>query len=78
LFACVVDVFPAKRVASVVSMGALAGNLWGAAVLEITGRVLAGGGSYLPLFVAAGSGYLVAALVIRLLMLRPLHSPAVA
>ena len=78
LFACVVDVFPAARVASVVSMGALAGNLWGAALLEITGRVLAGGGTYLPLFVAAGSGYLVAALVIRWLTLRPLRSPAVA
>ncbi len=78
LFSCVVDVFPAKRVASVVSMGALAGNLWGAAVLEITGRVLAGGGSYLPLFVAAGSGYLVAALVIRWLMLGGLRETAVA
>jgi ACS family hexuronate transporter-like MFS transporter len=71
LFACVVDVFPARRVASVVSMGALAGNLWGAAVLEITGQLLAGGGSYLPLFVAAGSGYLMAAAVIRLLILKP-------
>ncbi|MGL6042697.1 MAG: MFS transporter, partial [Sandaracinobacteroides sp.] len=70
LFACVVDVFPARRVASVVSMGALAGNLWGAAVLELTGRLLAGGGSYLPLFVAGGSGYLLGALVIRALLLR--------
>jgi MFS transporter, ACS family, hexuronate transporter len=78
LFACVVDVFPARRVASVVSMGALVGNLWGAAVLEITGRVLASGGSYLPLFLAAGSGYLVAAGVIRWLMLRPLGAPAAA
>ncbi len=83
LFACVVDVFPARRVASVVSMGALAGNLWGAAMLEITGRVLAAGGSYLPLFVAAGSGYLVAAAVIRWMMLgkagegavAPVHAP---
>lgn len=78
LFACVVDVFPARRVASVVSMGALAGNLWGAAALEITGRILAGGGTYLPLFLAAGSGYLVAAVVIRQLMLRPLPAPAMA
>jgi ACS family hexuronate transporter-like MFS transporter len=78
LFGCVVDVFPARRVASVVSIGALAGNLWGAAVLEITGRVLAGGGSYLPLFAAAGSGYLVSAFVIRWLMLKPLRGPAAA
>jgi MFS transporter, ACS family, hexuronate transporter len=70
LFACVVDVFPARRVASVVSMGALAGNLWGAAVLEITGQLLAGGGTYLPLFIAGGSGYLLAVLVIRGLILR--------
>ena len=78
LFGCVVDVFPAKRVASVVSIGALAGNLWGAAVLEITGRVLAGGGSYLPMFMAAGSGYLVSAFLIRALMLKPLRVPAAA
>jgi len=76
LFACAVDVFPARRVASVVSMGALAGNLWGAAVLEITGQLLAGGGSYLSLFVAGGSGYLVAAGVIRLLILKPVPGPA--
>jgi ACS family hexuronate transporter-like MFS transporter len=74
LFGCVVDVFPARRVASVISMGALAGNLWGAVVLEITGRVLAAGGSYLPLFVAGGSGYLLGALVIRALLLRPVRS----
>jgi ACS family hexuronate transporter-like MFS transporter len=73
LLACVVDVFPARRVASVVSMGALAGNLWGAAVLEITGQVLAGGGTYLPIFMAVGSGYLVAAVVVRWLILRPVR-----
>jgi MFS transporter, ACS family, hexuronate transporter len=78
LFACVVDVFPARMVASVISMGALAGNLWGAAVLEITGQLLAGGGSYLPLFVVAGSGYLVAAGAIRWLILRPARGPAAA
>jgi ACS family hexuronate transporter-like MFS transporter len=65
LFATVVDGFPARRVASVVSIGALAGNLWGAAVLEITGRVLDAGGSYLPLFVVGGVSYLLGALVVR-------------
>ncbi len=65
LFATVVDSFPARRVASVVSIGALAGNLWGAAVLEITGQILAAGGSYLPLFVIGGASYLAAAFMIR-------------
>jgi MFS transporter, ACS family, hexuronate transporter len=65
LFATVVDTFPARRVASVVSIGALVGNLWGAAVLELTGQVLAGGGSYLPLFIVGGCSYLVAATLIR-------------
>jgi ACS family hexuronate transporter-like MFS transporter len=65
LFASVVDVFPARRVASVVSIGALAGNLWGAAMLEVTGQLLAAGGSYLPLFIAGGSGYLIATFFIR-------------
>ena len=65
LFATVVDSFPARRVASVVSIGALAGNLWGAGVLEITGRILASGGSYLPLFFIGGASYLAAAVLIR-------------
>jgi ACS family hexuronate transporter-like MFS transporter len=65
LFATVVDGFPARRVASVVSIGALAGNLWGAAVLEITGRLLDAGGSYLPLFVIGGASYLLGALVVH-------------
>lgn len=71
LFAACVDAFPARRVASVVSIGALAGNLWGAAVLELTGQLLEAGGSYLPLFVAGGSGYLIATLFIRHWLLRP-------
>ncbi len=70
LFATVVDAFPARRVASVVSIGALAGNLWGAAVLEITGRLLDAGGSYLPLFLVGGAGYLVAAFFVRRMILR--------
>ncbi len=65
LFATVVDTFPARRVASVVSIGALVGNLWGAAVLELTGQILAAGGSYLPLFVAGGCSYLLAAFLIK-------------
>jgi len=65
LFATVIDSFPARRVASVISIGAVAGNLWGAAVLEITGQLLAAGGSYLPLFVIGGGSYLLAALMLR-------------
>jgi hypothetical protein len=56
-------------VASVVSIGALAGNLWGAAILEMTGQILEAGGSYLPLFVAGGAGYLVSTIFIRRWML---------
>jgi ACS family hexuronate transporter-like MFS transporter len=78
LFATVIDSFPAARVASVVALGALAGNLWGAVVQKITGEWLGAGGSYLPLFVAGGSGYLVAALVIRWRMLGGVRDPAAA
>jgi ACS family hexuronate transporter-like MFS transporter len=78
LFATIVDVFPAARVASVVSIGALAGNLWGAAVLEFTGRLLDSGGGYLPLFVAGGSGYLAATLVVRWMILRQPAAPRAA
>jgi len=71
LFATVVDVFPARRVASVISIGALAGNLWGAAMLEMTGQILAAGGSYLPLFVAGGAGYLISTFFIARWLLAP-------
>jgi ACS family hexuronate transporter-like MFS transporter len=70
LFACVIDSFPARRVASVVSIGALAGNLWGAAALDLTGQLLEAGGSYLPLFLIGGCSYLAAALIVRIAMLR--------
>lgn len=70
LFATVIDVFPARRVASVISIGALAGNLWGAAMLELTGQILAAGGSYLPLFVAGGAGYLLSTFFIARWILR--------
>lgn len=70
LFAVVTDAFPARRVASVVALGALAGNLWGAAMLELVGRWLDAGGTYLPLFVVAGGSYLAGAAVVRGTILR--------
>ena len=78
LFATVIDAFPASRVASVVAMGALAGNLWGAMVQKITGEWLSAGGSYLMLFAVGGSGYLLAALVVRWRLLPPVRVGAVA
>ncbi|QMW23008.1 MFS transporter [Sandaracinobacteroides saxicola] len=70
LFATVIDAFPARRVASVVALGALAGNVAGAVVQLLVGWLLETGIGYLPLFVAAGLAYLLGALAIRALTLR--------
>lgn len=70
LFATVIDRFPAGRVATVVALGALAGNGGGAAVQLVTGALLESGAGYLPLFIAAGCAYLLGAAVMRLTTLR--------
>jgi MFS transporter, ACS family, hexuronate transporter len=71
LFALVTDSFRSGIVASVVGIGAFAGNLAGAAVTEAAGRTLAAGGSYLPFFALAAGGYLAAWLVLRVAIAKP-------
>lgn len=71
LFATVIDRFPASRVATVVALGALAGNAGGALVQLLTGWLLQNGLGYMPLLLGAGCAYLLAALVMRVTALRP-------
>lgn len=60
IFGFAADAVPASRVATVMAIGAIAGNLAGVAVQETTGRLLSTGVGYGPLLYAAAGGYLLA------------------
>jgi ACS family hexuronate transporter-like MFS transporter len=68
LFTLVSDTFPRTAVGSVVGFGGMAGAVGGILIAEVTGLVLEFTGSYKPIFVIAGSAYLIALLVIHLLV----------
>ena len=61
------DVFPRGAVGSVVGIGGMLGAFGGMAFSKYIGQVLEQIGSYTPIFIVAGSAYLVALLVIHLL-----------
>jgi ACS family hexuronate transporter-like MFS transporter len=67
LFTLPSDMFPKNAVASVVSIGAFAGSISGALVATLAGRLLQATGSYIPLFIFAGSAYLIALIIIHAL-----------
>jgi ACS family hexuronate transporter-like MFS transporter len=60
IFGMTADIVPARQVGSVIAMGALAGNLSGAAMLEFTGWALDADLGYAPMFVMSASAYLLA------------------
>jgi len=60
VFGMTADVIPATRVASVIALGAVAGNLSGTGIIEFAGWSLTNGLGYGPLFGICGSAYLVA------------------
>jgi ACS family hexuronate transporter-like MFS transporter len=68
LFATAVELFRARRVASVISLGALSGNFCGMAMLEFTGWVLTHHHTYMPMFAISATVYLVALMVLHLLV----------
>ena len=68
LFTTVSDVFPRKAVGSVVGIGGFAGAVGGMLIASITGFVLQFTGSYLSIFIIAGSVYLIAYFLINKLM----------
>ncbi len=61
------DVFPLGAVGSVVGIGGMLGAFGGMLFSKYVGGVLAGIGTYTPIFIVAGSGYLLALLVVHLL-----------
>ena len=60
IFGMAADIVPAGRVASVIALGAVAGNLAGMGVIELAGWSLSNGFGYTPMFALCGGAYLLA------------------
>jgi MFS transporter, ACS family, hexuronate transporter len=61
------DMFPSRAVASVVGIGGFAGAVGGVLISTFTGFLLQSTGSYIPVFIMAGSAYLLALAVVHLI-----------
>jgi ACS family hexuronate transporter-like MFS transporter len=61
------DLFPRDAVASVVGMGGFAGAVGGMLISTVIGLLLQATGSYVPVFMLAGSAYLIALAVVHAL-----------
>lgn len=59
LYTVVSDMFPRSAVGSVVGFGTMAGTISGMGIARLVGYILERTGSYVPIFVMAGSAYLV-------------------
>ena len=70
IFAFAADAIPARRVATVMAIGAIAGNIAGFGIQEATGKLLTNGYGYTPLFYLAAVAYLLALGWIHLLVPR--------
>ena len=68
LFTLTSDMFPKQAVGSVVGIGGMAGSVGGMLIALVVGEILQTTGSYVPIFIIAGSAYLLALLVIHLLV----------
>lgn len=68
LYTMVSDTFPTSSVASVMGIGGAAGAIGGMIMARYVGQMLESVGSYLPVFLWAGSAYLVALLIVHLLV----------
>ena len=67
LFTLASDMFPRQAVGSVVGLGGTAGALGGMLIAKLTGYILQTTGSYLPVFIIAGTTYLVTLLIVHLI-----------
>ncbi len=67
LFTLTSDMFPRHAVASVVGIGGFAGAVGGMLISTFTGFLLQATGSYVPVFLMAGSAYLLALAVVQVL-----------
>lgn len=70
IFGMTTDIVPATRVASVIALGAVAGNLTGTGIIEMAGWSLGSGHGYAPMFLICGSAYLLALGYLQLILPR--------
>jgi ACS family hexuronate transporter-like MFS transporter len=70
LFTLTSDMFPRKAVGSIVGFGGMGGAVGGMFIALLVGAILQATKSYVPVFVIAGSAYLVALIFIHLLVPR--------
>lgn len=68
LFTTTSDMFPRRAIGSVVGIGGMAGAIGGMLISKIVGYILQWSGSYVPIFIIAGSAYLAAWVIIQLLV----------
>ncbi len=68
LYTIASDIFPKRAVASVVGIAGFGGMIGSMVIATFTGFVLQATGSYVPLFLIAGSAYLIALLIVQLLV----------
>jgi len=68
IFTLTSDMFPKQAVGSVVGIGGMAGAIGGMLIALVVGEILETTGSYVPIFIIAGSTYLIALLIIHLLV----------
>lgn len=67
LFTLTSDMFPRRAVGSVVGIGGMAGAIGGMFIALAVGEILQRTGSYVPIFLIAGSAYLAALTIVHLL-----------
>ena len=74
IFGFTADTVPTKRVATVMAIGGVFGNLTGMGIIEFTGWSLTHGVGYWPMFAMAASAYLLATLWVHVLVpvIRPI------
>jgi ACS family hexuronate transporter-like MFS transporter len=70
VFTLTSDMFPRQAVGSVVGFGGMAGAVGGMLIAKVTGAVLELTGSYVPVFLIAGTAYLAALAIVHLLVPR--------
>ena len=75
IFAMISDLYPRRAVATIAGMGGLAGSIGGILIAQATGWSLELTGSYLPIVIYAGVGYLIAFTCIQLLVPRMQPAP---
>ncbi len=68
LFTIATDMFPRHAIGSVTGFGGMAGAVGGMLLAKIVGYLLQWTGSYLLIFILAGSAYLIALGIIQLLV----------